>query len=276
MAVCPGKVVVITSCRGYNNQGYNNYRNPFNVYLNDVYIGELISGNGDKGEGFLGTLDGGVSIPSTHPLCDGREGDFPLTYTYRFDDSIINVGLNTLILRSSAVSINEINNPGAGGTFTVILYEISGGLLVNPVTIHSGLGWATGGSDVSIPFQFACPGSPDINWLSTTPAGTTISPSQSALSALSALPCCECTATTPKPSTINSWIFTPPGVILGEPWYLSTTTAPDNVILTYDIATTTITTTPYITTTTIAPAIPTTPIPKKCKCKEKNCNYLGF
>lgn len=269
MAVCPGKVVVITSCmRGYG----NNYRNPFNIFINDVYVGHLGGGHGDMATGFIGTLDGSIAIPPLVPICDNLPyydpPNYPPPESYRFDDSIINIGQNIIDFRHDENM--PVYNSGTGGVMVVALYEISGGLLVNPVTMYS-LGWATGGGgDQQVRFPFVCPGSPDINWLSTTPAGTTISPSQSAL------PCCECTATTPKPSTINSWIFTPPGVILGEPWYLSTTTAPDNVILTYDIATTTITTTPYITTTTITPAIPTTPIPKKCKCKEKNCNYLGF
>jgi hypothetical protein len=271
MAVCPGKVLVISSCRGYdNNVGHNTYRNPFNVYLNDIYIGDLIAGSGDKGEGFIGTLDGGVSIPPTHPLCDGNVGDFALSDTYRFDDSIINIGSNIIGLRADPNG--PVYNSGAGGYFTFILYELSGTSLVNPITIHQSVGWAAGGGgEQQVTFQFTCPDSPPPIFTTTPPNPTTTgTPPQSAII------CCECIVTTPKPSVINSLVFTPPGVILGDLWFLSTTTAPDDTILTYNIDTTTITTTTYIPSTTIKPVIPITPIPKKCKCKEKNCNYLGF
>ena len=255
MAVCPGKVVVITSGRGIKY-----WDNTFDVYLNNTNIGRL-NGGYLQGEVFIGTLDPNILLPNNHPPVFI---ECPVTIFQRFDDSIINIGSNTINLISDAVT-----NSGASGTFKITIYDLLGNTLVNPIHVAT-LGWAGGpGGDPTLIFNVSCGTFPP-DPLSTTTTGPNPPP-------LTAYPCvCCCVEDDYIKLLPEKLIFTIPTTIISNSYSLGSVYIDDVTPLSYSIMTTTMipTTTIQPSSTTIIPS--NTSIKKQCKCGEVGCNALKF
>ena len=270
MPACPGKIVVISFCRGIpaNSNGQLPGIYTYDVSLNDISIGTLMGGSGSRSDDFIG--DPLAILPTNHPQCPTY--DHANTYSrYTFNGDIIVGGTNTIKI------VDTVSNNGGqlnGGFCTVTRYDISsGGVLTNPIILKDHFGWTVAGGSsyiIEIPFDYFCD-APLIIIDPGTTTTTTINPTDPPPEG-----CCGCLLIPYEIVNIEDVIFTLPGIALGEPLYLSTTMAPDIIALSINISTTTPTPTTYAPTTTINPIIQTTIVEKQCKCGEVGCNALKF
>jgi hypothetical protein len=266
MPACPGQILVISFCRGYDNPtpvGLYSY----DVYLNNTIIGSLPGGLGNRSDIFIGNPL--AILPSSHEKCSYTTIDLQNT----FDDSIVSLGLNTIEID---VTGTTSGGPLNGGNLVVTRYNISsGGVLTNPVVLpftDGNNGWWLVGGHYGLPFTFNyyCDIPPDIIFTTTTTPGPNPPP-------LTAYPCvCCCVEDDYVKLLPEKLIFTIPTTIISNNYSLSSVYIEDVTQLSYNIMTTTI-----IPTTTIKPSYTTinpitTYIPKQCKCGEVGCNALKF
>ena len=278
MPACPGQIVVISFCRGYDilpdRQPPGLY--SYDVYLNNTLIGTLPGGQGSRSDIFIGDSLA-IAPPGDdcfdHPTIDSQN---------TFDNSIVLQGLNIVEIDVTSTSGG---GPLNGGDVVFTRYDISsGGALTNPIVLpglesvgrYSPNGWLIAGDSgyrLRFGFNYFCDVPPIIIDPGTTPNPTTTTPNPTTLPPEG---CCGCLLIPYEIVNIEDVIFTLPGIALGEPLYLSTTLAPDIITLSINISTTTPLPTTYAPTTTINPTIPTTIIQKQCKCGEVGCNALKF
>lgn len=142
MAICPGKIVVFQICNENSAIDDN-----FNIYLNSNLLGLLdLNENAQIGAVFIGSTDPLLTITEPDFSCPMEGMDI-----YRFDDSIIEIGINTLEM------INvETHDNGNLGTVGVRLYDLVGNNLVNPITIADLEYGGDTGESFTFEFEFTC------------------------------------------------------------------------------------------------------------------------
>jgi hypothetical protein len=235
--ICPGKVVVIQICNENALIDDN-----FNIIINGITIGQVDLNQDDQvGSVFIG---GPYNLVEPDFICPLNKMIF-----YEFDDSILNLGQNSLVMSNI-----QGNGNGNFGTVQIRLYDIIINDLVNPQVIAD-LEYSGGdGESFSFEFELSCG--------DTTSPPTTSPPT-------SPTPCDPCypdipTTGTPPPIPVLTTI---------PPLNITLTTSPPLIIS--GLNTVQITTT---TTTTISPSI-ITPTPEPPIISESciiKCDKLKF
>ena len=278
MPACPGKIVVISFCRGYTEpDGSQPGLYAYNVYLNDTSIGSLPGGQGSRSDIFIGS-DIAI-LPSSHEECSFTT----IKSQYTLDDSIVVQGLNIIEIEVADMSSGGLLN---GGSVRAVSYDMSSdGTLTNPVYLpgvesvrnYYPNGWLIQrdpGVRLRFGFNYYCNDTTPDPLFTTTTTTTTTGPNPPPLTAYPCVCCCvEDDYVKLLPEKL---IFTIPTTIISNSYSLSSVYIDDVTPLSYTIMTTTITPTTTIqpSSTTIIPI--TTYIPKQCKCGEVGCNALKF
>jgi hypothetical protein len=163
--ICPGKAIVFQIC----NENSDNDDN-FDIVVNGTTIGQVdLNQNDQVGSVFIG---GYYTLEEPDFVCPIEN-----MVVYNFDDSILNIGSNTLDMNNTQVNFN--NNYG---TVQIRLYDIIDGGLYNPVVIEDLIYEGLDGENFSFTFDFECIGTTTPNPTSTpsttssTTSSTTCSP----------------------------------------------------------------------------------------------------